>query len=119
MTNLIQWIDKSMRERRVLRCLSRHTLHFSEVCLARGWTVTEPPQPRLSVCGWLAARVCEALWYWVVKEVGQVFSLPNDNESSVASRFKQGSVVFLGSATLRSLPAAQWKKYNTWFLDLA
>ena len=27
------------------------------------------PQPCLLVCGWLATRVCEALWYSVVKEV--------------------------------------------------
>ena len=34
--------------------------------------------------------MCEALWYWVVKEVGQVFSPSNDIESTVACRFKQG-----------------------------
>ena len=39
-------------------------LHFSEECLARGWTVTEPPTP--SLVRWVAAaRVCEALWSWV------------------------------------------------------
>ena len=48
-----------------------HTMHFSEVL-------------RLLVCGWHAARV------WVVKEVGEAFSLSNDIESTVASRFKNG-----------------------------
>ena len=30
------------------------------------------------------------VWYWVVEEVGQVFNLSNDIESTVASRFNQG-----------------------------
>ena len=38
--------------------LSRH-MHFSEECLARGWTVTEPPNP-FSGARVAEARVCEA-----------------------------------------------------------
>ena len=44
---------------------------------------------RLSVCGWLAARVCEALRCRVVEEEGQAFSLSNDTDSAVASVLKQ------------------------------
>ena len=40
---------------------------------------------RLSVCGWLAARVCEALRYRVMEEEGQEVSLSNDTVSAVAS----------------------------------
>ena len=67
-----------------------------------------PPPPlhtRLSVCGRLAARVCEALPYWVVMENGQVFSLPDDIESTVASRFKQvRGQVLLGRWNAALLP---------------
>ena len=85
--NSSQWIDRSMRERqeslpRTMHFFGKYALH------ARG--PLPATQPRLSVCGWLAARVCEALWYWVVKEVGQVFSLSNDIELTVTTRYKQG-----------------------------
>ena len=49
----------------------------------------QAPHPRLSICGWLVALVCEALWHWVVKEVCQVFSLSNNTESAAASMLKQ------------------------------
>ncbi len=60
------------------------------------------PKPRPLVWGLLVARVCEALWYRVMKEVGKACSLSKDIESIVASRFKQvGSVSScLGSGTL-------------------
>ena len=51
--------------------------------------VTELPTSRHSVCGWLATQVCEASRYRVVEEEGQVFSLSDDIESTVTSRFKQ------------------------------
>ena len=35
-------------------------MYFSDGSLARGWTVTEPPNSFLWYEGWLVARVCEA-----------------------------------------------------------
>ena len=50
-----------MNERMLSSALSLpRTMHFSVECLARGWSVTEPLHVRRSVCGWLAAWVCEA-----------------------------------------------------------
>ena len=64
-------------------------IHFSVECFHRRRTVIEPPTQFLGL--WVArGRVCEALWYRVVKEVGQVFSLSNDIESTMASRFRRG-----------------------------
>ena len=44
-------------------------------------------QPRPSVWRRLAARMCEALQNRVMEEEGQVVSLSNDTESTVASMF--------------------------------
>ena len=50
-------------------------MHFSVECFARGWTVTELPNPLLSVGGlW---HGCARLW-GALKEEGQVFSLSYD-----------------------------------------
>ena len=63
------------------------------------------PTPRLSVCGWLAAQVCEAFRNRVMEEEGQVFSLSNDTESTMASMFKQvGCQVSLGRWSAAHFP---------------
>ena len=80
-----------MRERKVLTRLSPSAKSiFRWYALHAGGPLPSPSQPHLSVCQWLAARVCQALWRWVVKEEGLVFSLSNDIESTMASRFEQG-----------------------------
>ena len=75
------------------------TSSLSHICIVR-WNALHAggPLPSLTspaslVCGWLVSRVCEALWYWVVKELGLVFSLSNDIELIVASRYKQVGAV--------------------------
>ena len=86
MMNLSQWVDISIRERWVLWSLSLpQNAFFGGIPCTWVDRYRAPPQPRLSVCGWHAARVCEALRHWVVREVGQVFSLSNDIESTVTS----------------------------------
>ena len=66
---------------------------FSEECLARGWTVTELPQPQLWLEGalWLGcARLCSTGCSW---RMGQVTRLSNDIDSTVTNMFKQDLAV--------------------------
>ena len=70
-----------------------------------GGPLKSHPTLRLSVCGWLVARVWEALRQWVVKEEGQAFTLSNDTELAVAcSSSRLGCQVLQGSGTLRTFP---------------
>ena len=64
--NLHQWMKKCARQKRaIVRTIeievvsSPPTVHFSEACVARGWTVTEPTTP-VSLLRVVVARVCDA-----------------------------------------------------------
>ena len=63
-------------------------------------------QPRPVVWWWLVARVCEALRYWMVKELGQVISLTNGHRFHRGQQVQAGwSIQVLpGCGTLRSSP---------------
>ena len=70
-------------------------MHFWEEMPCTQVVRLPSPHLRLLVCGCLAARVCEALWYWVVKEVGQVFSPSKQHRID-------GGLQVLSSGTQRS-----------------
>ena len=95
-----------MRDRSVLfvTSLSSAKMHFSEVCLAREWTVTEHTQH--SPLGWVACG-SGVRGLVAMGGDGRGSGIQSDNRH----RSWAGSVVLLSSGTLRTLPAAQWKKY--------
>ena len=60
---------------------------------------------RLSVCGWLAAPVCEALWYWVVmEEVRYSICQTTSKRPWPAGSSRAGSAVWLGRWSATHLP---------------
>ena len=84
MNHLSQWIDKGMRERQMLCCLSPAMCIFRWNASHAGGPLPSSPSPPLGL--WVACGSdVRGLWFWVVKEVGQVFYLSNDIESTVAS----------------------------------
>ena len=79
-------------------------MHFSEVCLAHGWTFTEPSNPVLWYAGglWLGCAGLRVTGW--LKEAGQVISLSNDIDSTVTSRFKLAVVVRSSQTVERHAP---------------
>ena len=86
--SLILWIYKCTSERSDLSGLSPAQCTYRRNALHAGGLVRSS-HTRVSVCGWPAALVCEALRHRVMEEEGQEFSLSYDTESAVASMFKQ------------------------------
>ena len=106
-------LDRQMRvlKANIIRCcacVSPLRLPSLLECLARGWTVTEPPLPTPSLVRWVvAALACESSWSWVVCGT-RVRSYVCQTTLTVANRLEGAGCqnVFEAVGTSRSAPAS-------------